>query len=600
MIFRTMSRVVALLFLASAVLFAAPSAPKTPKSYVAPKKLPGSNVIPPNRLADWTPGVTVGVPGGIPTDRTHLIDVTKDPYNADNTGANDAQPAIVKAIADAKDKDVVYLPAGKYRINTTFGPGTKQITIRGAGPDKTILMAYNKVYSTISLGASGGADWSWSSPQASITGSPKKGATVLTADMNALVNTPVGALCQIALKNDLTLPVWSHSNWNYLRRQKVRITEKTATTITIFPPLLFDLPSELEPKLNAAARHAEFSGVEDLTVDGTNAEAPNGLIGMGQCYGCWVKNVVVKNCARYCFGVGDSLQCEIRHSFIGHRKQPFGPNGGGILFGGVSSCLVEDNIVAVTFPHMEIDASSGNVFAYNFCDDTGIQGDILGCTINANHGPHSNFNLYEGNYAPKFQSDGYHGSASHDTLYRNWFHGSSTHTNNFWICINLNRFARDYNLVGNVLGRKGATWIYDNCNADFGGFGYQQHFIFMFGMPNMGNGAFSGKAQISKGKYPADWKTLLASPMGKGPGSGGFQELDLDVRATALVKGNFNYADNGVNKSESLGSAKLPASLYLKAKPAWFGNLAWPPFGPDTEFEKHQLPAQVRYEEMSK
>ena len=102
---------------------------------------PGAGIIPADRLTDWTPGVTVGVPGGIPTDRTHLIDVTKAPYNADNTGKEDAQPAIMKAIGDAKDNDVVYLPAGTYRIDRGIGigGGKSRITIRGAGPDKTIL-----------------------------------------------------------------------------------------------------------------------------------------------------------------------------------------------------------------------------------------------------------------------------------------------------------------------------------------------------------------------------------------------------------------------------------------------------------------------------
>jgi len=35
--------------------------------------------------------------------------------------------------------------------------------------------------------------------------------------------------------------------------------------------------------------------------------------------------------------------------------------------------------------------------------------------------------------------------------------------------------------------------------------------------------------------------------------------------------------------------------LYLKEKPAWFGDLPWPPFGPDTDFEKNKIPAQVRF-----
>ena len=81
-------------------------------------------------------------------------------------------------------------------------------------------------------------------------------------------------------------------------------------------------------------------------------------------------------------------------------------------------------------------------------------------------------------------------------------------------------------------------------------------------------------------------------------GPGGFQELDLDVKATAILKGNYNYKDNGVPESESLGGTKLPDSLYLKTKPAWFGDAKWPPFGPDTDFEKNKIPAQVRFEAM--
>ncbi len=76
-----------------------------------------AEIIPSDRRTDWTPGVTVGVPGGIPTDRARRMDVTKAPYHADNTGVTDSQPAIQKAIADAQENDVVYLPAGTYRID---------------------------------------------------------------------------------------------------------------------------------------------------------------------------------------------------------------------------------------------------------------------------------------------------------------------------------------------------------------------------------------------------------------------------------------------------------------------------------------------------
>jgi hypothetical protein len=76
--------------------------------------------------------------------------------------------------------------------------------------------------------------------------------------------------------------------------------------------------------------------------------------------------------------------------------------------------------------------------------------------------------------------------------------------------------------------------------------------------------------------------------------------LDLDVEATTFRKGNYNFKDTGVPASEAIGDAELPKGLYLKAKPAWFGDLAWPPSGPHTEFEKNKILVQVRYEATKK
>jgi len=563
----------------------------------APRQLPGSDIIPPERLADWTPGVTVGVPGGIPTDRTHRIDATKPPYNADNTGVTDAQPAIAKAIAAAKEKNVVYLPAGTYLINTPGGLRLKSnITIRGDGPDKTVMI----------LGPAGGAlnilenaDYRWDKHFA-ITGSPRKGQTVLhvgdTSPLHSYRNGGIGQICRISLKNDLKLPVIAPAHWDYLRKQMTRVVAKTPTTISISPPLVFDLPEALSPRIAVATRQAEFAGIEDLKIDGAQSKSA-WLIYMEQCYGCWVKNVTVVNVLGYHVNLLDNLQCEVRHCYITKRMRK-GSNGAGILAWCISSCLIEDNILAEQFPNIElIGGSTGNVIGYNFCTASQSLGDLAGVDI-SHHGAHNSYNLHEGNAAEKFQSDGYHGSASHDTVFRNWFRGKSDKIDNFWVCVNLNRFTRDFNLVGNVLGAKGHTWLYDNANR---GFGYHQHLIYVLGMPNCGNGGFSGKTvQPSKGTYWADWEKMLAAEPGKGPGPNGFQELDLDVAATTILKGNYNYSDKAVRAGESLNGARLPASLYHSEKPAWFGNLSWPPFGPDVKFEDNKIPAQVRFEEMTK
>ena len=554
------------------------------------RKLPGSEIIPADRQADWRPGITVGVPGGIPTDRNNLIDVTKEPYKADKTGATDASGAIQKAIGDAKEKEVVYLPAGRYRVDKGLGLKSN-VTLRGAGPDKTVIMG------SISIGG-GGADWWYENKlKLNITGSPKRGATELTVGdtkaLDAYPNGGIGQLCQLSLKNDLKLPVMSTKNFDYMRNQECRIVAKTPVTVTISPGLLFDLSESLAPRLAPAGHYVEFVGVENLTIEGRDANSHIGL-GMSCGYGCWVKNVTVSNISKYDISIGDSLQCEIRHCYL---TKIVNIHGAGLLFGTSSFCLVEDNVIVESWPHIEVCSASGNVFAYNFCNDSCVTG-LVKASINSNHNAHNSFNLYEGNVSPKFQSDGYWGSASHCTAFRNWFHGTSEKTKQFWICVNLNRFTRDYNIVGNILGRKGYTWLHE---VEPVGFSYDKHFIYSLGYPNIGNGWSNGKtAQLSKGKPWEDWEKLLASERGDGPGAGGFQELDLDVRATTLLLGNYNYKDNAVPASESLGDAKLPKSLYLKDKPEWFGNQAWPPFGPDTDWEKNKIPAQVRYEEMTK
>ena len=72
--------------------------------------------------------------------------------------------------------------------------------------------------------------------------------------------------------------------------------------------------------------------------------------------------------------------------------------------------------------------------------------------FNTNHGAHGLMSLWEGNMAEQWQNDGYHGSGSHQTLFRNWFHGlHPTNTQNRKM-IDLCRASYYQNVVGNVLG----------------------------------------------------------------------------------------------------------------------------------------------------
>ena len=449
----------------------------------------------------------------------------------------------------------------------------------------------------------------------------------------------------------------------YDRKYITRIVAKTAATVTISPPLLFDLPAELAPVIRPVGRYAESVGIEGLAVDGTDCPAGGCLVNIGQSFGCWVRNVTVRRAQNRLIGLDGSLQCEITHCNIAGRKTAAGPNGGGLFLSMSSHCLIEDNIIS---PDTEVDGgSAGNVFAYNFCDDDWIQGGLLGMSIDTNHSPHNSFNLYEGDYVPRFQADGYWGSCSHDTAFRNWFHASSGKTTQWWVAVNLNRFTRCYNIVGNILGKKGYTWHYE---VEMTGFGYGKHYIYSLGFPNMGNGWCNGRtAQPSKGKNWADWDpvagttikgvlterksdsegeitltsgsvaveqapmmkagelttfvqvrkvdgkvaTVSSAPWqtklparqygsaplprfgrlpGTGPGREGYDDLEGQLQLQGQRRAGQRIARR----------RKLPNSLYLQEKPAWFGKLAWPPFGPDVDFENNKIPAQVRYENMTK
>jgi hypothetical protein len=478
-------------------------------------------------------------------------------------------------------------------------------------------------------------------------------------------------LCHISLKNDTVLPVLHVSGFDRVRRQMSRIVAKTSTSVTISPALYFDLPSGLAPLLNVATRQGEAIGIEDLAIDAQNSSTYNPLIGFEQSIGCWVKNVSMSKTPNYFIRLGDSLQCEVRHCDL-RGSQTAGSNHSGILPENVTACLVEDNIIIDMFPHIEVNhGCTGNVFAYNFCEGNGSMG-VMGVSIDSNHGPHNSYNLYEGNVASKFQSDGYFGSNSEDTLFRNWFHGTSTATDQFGICVYLNRLARNINIIGNVLGRSGndpatgqpLVYVYNNnVGGTWGGLNYSQRFIYAFGLPNLGNGGFNGSyAQpslgttwpsynilgtlttrtsdtagiitLSKGTVDANlypitvtWAAGLRASLSSGAVSGstvpildslglssgsilpsagtatqvwvgpsGFQELDLDVNATALTKGNWNAKDGGTPTSEALGAEVLPSSLYRSSKPAWFGDLAWPAFTPQSPNQNYgAIPAGYRY-----
>lgn len=596
-----------------------------------------AELLPSARRVDWTANVSVGVPGGIP-NRTKLVDVTLSPYHADKTGATNASAAIQAAVNGAKAGDVVYLPAGIYRIDTPvfIGHDKDGITVRGAGMEATVLDV--RTNTAFSVGSESDYQWVWPSSNNRITGGLTKGSSTISIDSTSAFS--VGQIVQIAFDNVTSdelirageTPTISVGGYSSLRKQKTRITAKTGNTLSIFPALYYAPPSGLSARVNVAQLQTDYVGLEDFSIDGAKGSMIFPIM-FSQCYASWIKGVKVINTYNYGMYITDSLNCEVRECHIRDRKVG-GSNGAGILVGAVAACLFENNVVLGIFPAIEVNSSCmGNVFAYNVLENS------IGGTLNTNHGPHNSFNLYEGNVSPNMQSDGYFGGASDDTFFRNWFHGTNLSRTLRTSKVSLNRFTRNYSFIGNIIGDPGS-----------GGEPYS------FGNPNMGNSMYEGTARPKSGQFWRDWKakgtltvrasdtagtfTLTGGTFFVGQlgyllwenkrvqfnvtsvgsngiafsggignalpevgtecsvfmGPSGYQESDLDVEATTLRRGNYNTKDNAIPASEALGAEVLPASLFRSSKPAYFGNLPWPafdPLNPNPSFES--IPAGYRY-----
>jgi hypothetical protein len=531
-------------------------------------------IWPETNRVPWTPGIYTGVPGGIPV-------VTNVWTNFYSTNASSEVQAAINT-APAGTFSVIKLNAGVYYFTNGLqaGGGKSHIIFRGDGTNTII----NTTNAAGFLYAGSASDYDWRYPSATnwITGGLSKGSTNLS-----LANTTdfaTGRLARIIVVSDTNIPVTGVTGTaDGLQQQAVWITAKTSSNVTIWPPLYGGYGAA---RLALARQQATWIGVEDMVINATNSTAQHPFY-WEQTYACWMKGVRVRYSYNYNVFWYDSAFVEMRECYL-DRVRGSGPNHSGLLVNTVSAGLFEDNIIYGSFPLIENNFGiSGNVFGYNFCEDSRDGGvGALGAAIDSNHAPHNAFNLYEGNVSPNIQCDGYYGSASHDTIFRNWFHGSLLSETPAYVLGNryaviFNRFTRYMGVIGNVLGNTNSTWAYGGLACAYPG-GTYDGILYKFGYPNLGNDSSVGYAPPW-----ADWGTW--------PGANGFQECDTNVAATTTLKGNWSYYASGVTNTESLGGVTLPDSLYRDSKPSYFGTNRWPTFGPEQSTTLASIPAQYRY-----
>ncbi len=599
-----------------------------------------ADILPADRTTSWNPGVT----GGIPVRTTVCATVSASTYG---NGASDASAGIQAALNACPSGQVVMLSAGNFTVNNLVLIHSS-ITLRGAGPGSTVLTKTNGARARTSpMQPIDPTTYSydaqpiiiigpqrWNSPDSStsqnLTTDGAKGSNSVTvanasgfaAGQLVLLDersgaswqpVPTGFGCTNSILSSPCPPlVWQGDRvaWNmhyptqqyqddngnsnasgpydstpgtlpaamawFARSDRAtneikEVASVSGNTITFTSPLHISYRTNHTAQLTrytGAAVHVKNAGVENLTTIG----GADGQIRFEDAAYSWAKNIENTQWIGEGFAVNGSFRIEIRGSYIHDGSWPE-PGGAGYAISfanGSSEILVEDNI-SINACKVMVDrsAGAGSVFGYNYTDDP-WDFDNPGWVevgINASHmaGPHHV--LFEGNYSPNVDSDYTHGNAIYLTFLRNWLSGQRK---SFTDASNVRTVGLAYgswwdSFVGNVLGRSGQ----------------------MSGWRVYEDPAMTGNN--------ADWREKDIWKLGYDPERWGMYADPLTL-STVIRDGNWDYLTNSVHWHNTPGGFTIPNSLYLAAKPAFFGSYTWPWVDPIGSTKLYTLPAKARYD----
>jgi len=541
----------------------------------------GQTLIDAGRRVDWS---QAGVTGGIPNRNTICATL--------NAGATAAQ--INSAIAACPVGQVVFLNAGTYSLSSGIDfNGRSNVTLRGAGPDQTILKFTG---STACRGM--GADicvaatdtrFYFGNPTfiANWTAGYVKGTTQIT--LSNTLGLAVGAIIVLDQLDDATDSgttfvcqtgvcatdgLAGAGRSGRAQAQMVKVTAISGNTVTISPALYMpnwrpsQSPQAFWGNSNSTVRN---DGVEGLTVDNTsNTSGNRSNIYLIWCYDCWIKNVKSLNSDRNHVWLYQSAHVTVRDSYF------YGTLHAASQSYGVESFLSADNLVEnnifqhITAPTVT-DNTEGTVIAYNYSiDDYYTLVPTWMMPSQSLHAAGTDMLLNEGNVGAGSQADIVHGTHHFVTIFRNYYTGFEPGKTAQTVPINLYSFSRYFNVIGNVLGTPGYHNTYESV------------------------------APTLASKDTSIYRL----------GDGG----DVLVKTTLMRWGNYDsvtgisrFVATEVPASLSLYANPvpvdqiLPASLYRSSKPSWWGTMPWPAIGPDVtggqdpSGHAYKIPAQVCY-----
>jgi len=531
-----------------------------------------------NRKITWQGNV--GVDGGIPTRNTIFADVTDAPYSAVGNGVADDTSAIQDCIDACTAGQVVYLPAGTYKITSPLKIKSG-ITVRGAGATSIIKGASG--YTDYCLFGFEHANWTWGNDyeaDKSVSAGVTKGSTSLTVASHGY--SP-GDILLIDSEDDDDLvgdPAFSNKGvessactWcgrDNGERCMGQIFKAAAGTTgnTIVPDVGLYYAYPNSPQISRMDNSLILSeaGLEDLVLDNSDscssAQENYGTVWMVACVDCWLKDVEVDTVYKTGIMLSNCYRCTV-NGCEDHVSLNYTANAGyGLwLADSASACLIENNYFHDLTVGMIMNGPvSGNVISYNFFTDmkstdypTAIRSGIL------LHGAHPIMNLFEGNYldGPGIEADLYWGTSSHNTFHRNFVAVDTTKTSGV-VNVMLWRGCQYYNIIGGVYGTDGHENNYEN-------------------------------------ESPYDYYNIYSWDYYAGGSTDGKTE------GTLILHGNWDYVtdsivwDGGGTSPDDPNDHDIPNSYYLPSKPSWWGSGGWPVIGSDLSPMVSTIPADPNY-----
>jgi len=238
--------------------------------------------------------------------------------------------------------------------------------------------------------------------------------------------------------------------------EMVKIVSVGSGTITIAAPGLSQTYSSgLTPQVFywSTTGPTSSDGIRNIKIDagdGSGGHAASDFaVAFVFCNQCYAQNIAVIHGHRAGIYGLFTYQDEFRDSYVSESNTAGAPTEYGIECDRCSLAKIENNILfGITSP-VVLEANYGTVVGYNYTLNTAT--DNLFPTLDT-HLSHNYLILMEGNSTSNIDWDFVHGSASHDTAFRNFLWGNNPNKTNYRTPYNADAYQRYNNIIGNVEG----------------------------------------------------------------------------------------------------------------------------------------------------